>query len=496
MQQNGGGQASCAGQTGRLVVVSNRTPDVLDPDAAPSAGGLVSALYPVLAAQGGLWFGWSGYTRQPMASTSVSRHSSGSVEFATVDLTEQEIAAFYTGFCNQTLWPLLHSFPQTVHWRAEDYHTYRQINQTFARQLVPLLRPSDVIWVHDYHLLPLGAELRRLGWRGQLGFFLHTPFPSLDIFAIMPVARELLKDCTAYDLIGFHTQRYLHNFGDAVTTELGGTLRRQVYHNSDCRVQLGTYAIGTDPDGFARWASQPSAAQLGERLRQSVGGRRLILGVDRLDYTKGIPERLRAFARLLEYYPSWRKRVVLLQIAAPSRTAIPAYTTHKEEIEQLVGAINGRFSEDAWLPIHYLYQTYSQEELAAFYRVAEVCAVTPLRDGMNLVAKEYIAAQGNPPGVLLLSQFCGAAEDLHEAVLTNPYDINGTAAQLNHALRLSVTERHARWQALLTRVQSRTAYTWSQAFLADLTQDWRDELLPSQEKIYVKSTPPPASHPA
>jgi trehalose 6-phosphate synthase len=405
-----------------------------------------------------------------------------------VDLTEQEVATFYSGFCNQTLWPLLHCFPSAVQWRGDDYHMYRRINQAFASQLFPLLRPSDVIWVHDYHLLPLGAALRRFGWRGRLGFFLHTPFPPLDIFTILPAAQHLLKDCTAYDLMGFHIQRYLRNFSDALTTELGGTIRAGVYQQSDCAVQLGAYAIGTDPDVFAHWASQPQAVQRGERLRRSVGGRRIILGVDRLDYTKGIPERLCAFARLLERYPSWRKRVVLIQISAPSRTTIPEYTARKKAVEELVGNINGRFSDDDWIPIRYLYRTYSQEELAAFYRAADVCVVTPLRDGMNLVAKEYIAAQGSTPGVLLLSQFCGAAEDLREAVLTNPYDIDGTAAQLNSALRLPLSARRARWLALLTRVQTHTAYTWSQRFLVDLMQAGRSASPPFQGKYYVEST--------
>ncbi|MCS6925799.1 MAG: alpha,alpha-trehalose-phosphate synthase (UDP-forming) [Candidatus Binatia bacterium] len=458
----------------RLVVVSNRTPTGIEGGATRSegqrtAGGLVSALYPALQKRGGLWFGWSGRAtrRQAHAPPHLVRH--GGIQFATIDLSEEEINDFYAGFCNRALWPLFHCFPSRVRLRREEYRAYRRVNRTFATQLFPLLKAGDAVWVHDYHLIPLGTELRRLGWKGRLGFFLHTPFPPVDILTILPFASQLLADLNAYEVLGFHTQRYRQNCVDALCSELGGTFDGQAYHSEGGAVRCGVYAIGTDPTTFARWAMSTQAEMQSKRLRRSVRGRRIVLGVDRLDYTKGIPERLLAFERLLERYPAWQRRVSLIQISAPSRTRVPEYIEQKREVDRLVGAINGRFSEEDWVPIRYLYRTYSQEELAAFYREADVCIVTPLRDGMNLVAKEYVASQTADPGVLVLSRFCGAAEELREAVIVNPYDVDGMADDLKRALEMPLAERQERWQALIKRVCAVTAQTWCEQFLADLT---------------------------
>ncbi len=375
---------------------------------------------------------------------------------------------FYVSFCNRTLWPLFHSFPAQVRVVSSEYRTYRRINRYFAAQLAPLLKANDLVWVHDYHLIPLGMELRRLGWKGRLGFFLHIPFPSVDILTISPHSKPLLEDLEAYDLVGFHTERYRRNCADALESELGGTFEGPIYHHGKAKTQLGVYAIGTDPDTFATWANSPEATLQAGRLRRMVRGRRIILGVDRLDYTKGIPERLLAFDRLLERYPAWRDQVSMTQISSPSRTRVPEYIAQKQEVDRLVGEINGRYSEEDWIPVRHLYRSYTQEELAAFYREADVCLVTPLRDGMNLVAKEYVASQTDNPGVLLLSQFCGTAEDLREAVIVNPYDIDGTATALNRALNMDLEERRESWQALNKRVHERTAQTWRARFLADL----------------------------
>jgi trehalose 6-phosphate synthase len=386
----------------------------------------------------------------------------------TVDLSEEEVNDFYAGFCNRALWPLFHSFPARVRWRSDEYRVYRRINRFFATSLVPLLRENDLVWVHDYHLIPLGAELRRLGWKGRVGFFLHIPFPSPDLLMILPHAKQLLEDLEGYNLIGFHTQRYRRNCADALQLELGGTFTEEAYQHGKVSIRLGVYVIGTDPETFARWASSPEASRHARRLRQSVRGRRIVLGVDRLDYTKGIAERLLAFERLLDRYPSWRDRISLIQISAPSRTRIPEYIAQKQEVDRLVGDINSRFSEEDWLPVRHIYRTHSQQELAAFYREADVCLVTPLRDGMNLVAKEYVASQTTTPGVLVLSRFCGTAEDLREAVIINPYDIDSTAAALNRALNMPLQERWDRWHALIERVHTRTAQAWCNHFLADL----------------------------
>jgi trehalose 6-phosphate synthase len=462
-----------SGEYRRLVVVSNRTPTGVElgstrGESPKTVGGLVSALYPALQQRGGLWFGWSGRTTRRQSHVPPLLLRQGAIELATIDLSEEEVNDFYAGFCNRTLWPLFHCFPTRVRLRREEYRAYKRVNHSFATHLFPLLKGEDLVWVHDYHLIPLGAELRKLGWQEKLGFFLHTPFPPVDILTILPSAAQLLADLNAYDVLGFHTQRYCQNCVDAMCTELGGTFDGRVYRSERGAVHCGVYAIGTDPAAFARWATSAKAKMQSRRLRRSVRGRRIVLGVDRLDYTKGIPERLLAFERLLERYPAWQGRVSLIQISAPSRTRVPEYIEQKREVDRLVGAINGRFSEEDWVPIRYLYRTYSQEELAVFYREADVCIVTPLRDGMNLVAKEYIAAQTADPGVLVLSRFCGAAEELREAVIVNPYDIDGMADDLKRALEMPLAERQERWKALHKRVQAVTAQTWCEQFLADL----------------------------
>ncbi|MCE2486722.1 MAG: alpha,alpha-trehalose-phosphate synthase (UDP-forming) [Desulfurellaceae bacterium] len=477
--------------SGRLVVVSNRTPDLTTPKTPaetrkPVAGGLVSALRPVLLETGGIWFGWSGKTTRRRESSAPQKRQIGPIQLMTVNLSEEEVHDFYVSFCNRTLWPLFHSFPAQVRVVSREYRTYRRINRYFAAHLAPLLKPDDLVWVHDYHLIPLGMELRRLGWQGRLGFFLHIPFPPVDILTISPHSRPLLEDLEAYDLVGFHTQRYRKNCADALESELGGSFDGRLYQHGKARVQLGVYAIGTDPDSFADWATSPEASLQASKLRQMVRGRRILLGVDRLDYTKGISERLLAFDRLLERHPAWRDQVSMTQISAPSRTRVPEYAAQKREVDRLVGEINGRYSEDDWIPVRHLYRSYTQEELAAFYREADVCLVTPLRDGMNLVAKEYIASQTDNPGVLLLSQFCGTAEDLVEAVIVNPYDIDGTASALNRALNMNLTERRERWQALNKRVHERTAQTWRDRFLADLEKS--DQAARPSSKPKTRST--------
>ena len=461
-------------ETKRLVVVSNRVPAFPISGSGEEArahptGGLVSALYPVMQQRGGLWFGWSGETTSRRENSPVRLRRLGSIDLATIDLSENTVYNFYTGFCNRVLWPLFHSLPSYLKLRHEEYRTYQQVNHHFASNLFPLLRKGDLVWVHDFHLIPLGAELRCLGWTGHLGFFLHTPFPPVDILTTHPWAGELLERLLAYNLLGFHTQQYCRNFKEAVCREVGGNFDGNVYWGASS-VRVGVYAIGTDPDTFERWANSPDSIRYGNRLRQIVRNRRIVLGVDRLDYTKGIPERLMAFEQLLERYPFWHGRVSMIQISAPSRSCVPEYTALKREVDEIVGRINGRFSEDDWIPVHYWYRSIGQDKLSALYREADVCFVTPLRDGMNLVAKEYIASQTGDPGVLILSKFCGAAENLREAILVNPYDIDGTAESLKQALEMPLGERRYRWQALLKRVHTHTAQSWSNQFLANLVE--------------------------
>jgi len=454
------------------VVVSNRVPP-LTPDSdltrgrdAP-VGGLVSAVRAALEQRGGLWFGWSGLTEDRNAFGAPTITDLDSIKLATINFTRAEVNLFYNSFANRTLWPLLHGFPAKATIRRDSYDAYRRVNRKFARALFPLLEFNDIVWVHDYHLILLGEALRELGWTGKLGFFLHTPFPPAESFSILPWARQFLEGILAYDIVGTQTKRYAHNLSDTLMMEVGGGIIGEHYMGKRQSTRIKAYPIGTDPDGFAEMsarASESSAGQLLEQIPNSI-----VLGVDRLDYTKGITYRLHAFEYLLEHFPSLRGEVSMMQISAPSRTRVPEYLQEREQVDRLVGNINGRFSETGWAPIHYLYRSFGQEELVAFYRAARVCLVTPLRDGMNLVAKEFVASQGDNPGILVLSKFCGAAVSMREAVVVNPYDIEGTATAIRDALEMSRSERLRRWELLIEGVRQDTAQTWSDSFLSDLS---------------------------
>ncbi|MBI3089353.1 MAG: alpha,alpha-trehalose-phosphate synthase (UDP-forming) [Candidatus Tectomicrobia bacterium] len=457
----------------RLVVVSNRVPNFMEQEAgqgagARQAGGLVSALVPALEETGGLWFGWSGQTTPQRSRTELRRWTDSSIELCMLDLSVEEVKRYYFGFSNRAIWPLFHGFPALMVLREEEYRAYRRVNRRFAEALISELRPDDDVWVHDYHLLQLGVELHNLGWEGCMGFFLHIPFPAPEIYATLPWARQFLEALLSYDLIGFHTKLYQKNFLETALLELGGGFDGTYLRTSQGVARVGVYPIGIEPERFWTWASTSEGIQRGITLRKSVNDRHIVIGVDRLDYTKGIPVRLQAFQRLLERFPSWRGKVCLVQISAPSRTDVPEYVQQKEQVDRLVGNINGRFSDHDWIPVRYLYRTFRQEELAAIYRVADVCLVTPLRDGMNLVAKEYIASQTREPGVLVLSRFCGAAEELTEALIVNPYDIDGTARALKEALEMPLRQRRKRWEALYKVVTTSTSQVWRNRYLTDL----------------------------
>lgn len=467
-------------KSNRLVVVSNRLPATAyrqtdEERRAQPVGGLVSAVRSALEQNGGLWLGWSGTTvgRREQAAAHVT--DMGSIKLATIDLTADEANLFYTVFSNRTLWPLLHSFPSMLTIRHDAYRAYRRVNQRFAESLLPLLNDGDVIWVQDYHLIPLGAELRRLGWSGKIGFFLHTPFPPPEIFTILPWARRLLEEILDYDLVGLHTERYAHNLLDALMTEIGGTVNGSVFSNGDEKIEVNVHPIGIDPEQFEEWAKEPDrdrANRFVQRLtrRGDPAPPRIVLGVDRLDYSKGIPQRLLTFEQLLEKHPSLRRKVSMVQVSAPSRSRVPEYIREREKVDQLVGRINGRFAEADWIPVYYLYRSYTQRELAGFYQAADVCLVTPLRDGMNLIAKEFIASQGDDPGVLVLSKFCGAAETMQDAVIVNPYDTEGTAEAIHAALQMPIDERRAHWNQLMSDIRAHTARGWGQVFLKQLSR--------------------------
>lgn len=418
---------------------------------------------------GGMWLGWSGRSTRRRVTTGPTVRIFGRIQLATMDLSDDEVSLFYLGFSNRTLWPLLHSFPTRVVIRHDTYRAYRRINLRFAQALMPMLRSDDIVWVQDFHLFHLGYELRRLGWNGKLGFFLHVPFPPVEIFNIMPWSGGTLEALLHYDLVGLHDERYLHNLVDALDVELGGESNGDFYTYRGKTARLGVFPIGIDPDTF-RPREDGHQHNLSDELGlAAVPDRRLILGVDRLDYTKGIPHRLRIFERLLERHPNLGGNLIYIQISSPSRTRVPEYVQEKEQVERLVGQINGRFSEAGWVPIRYLYRSYSQTELAGFYHETDVCLVTPLRDGMNLVAKEFVAAQDiDSPGVLVLSRFTGAASTMKDAVIVNPYDIDGTAEATYRALRMPVSERRRRNRSLLSVVERHSSRNWSDSFCAAL----------------------------
>ncbi|MEX2160134.1 MAG: trehalose-6-phosphate synthase [Dehalococcoidia bacterium] len=460
-------------ESGRLVIVSNRLPVVQEGDGDGKrrlpVSGLVSAVHPFMQRVGGLWFGWNGATvaAGPSATPAISRV--GPLTLASMELSERTAWLFYTTFSNRTLWPVLHGFLENMSVRGDAHRAYRAVNERFAAALVPLLEAGDRIWVHDYHLIPFARSLRSAGWAGKVGFFLHTPFPPREIFAALPWANEFLEDLLSYDLVGLQTDRYAQNLVETLEAELSDDHRADSTPSFPGQPLVKAYPVGTDPHFFAELAAAADSLPIARTLRRLLSGQRMLLGVDRLDYTKGIGNRILAFGRLLDRHPSLRGRVTLVQIAVPSRTKVREYVEERERVERLVSQVNGQYSAPGWTPVQYFYRAYPQGELAWLYRNARACLVTPLRDGMNLVAKEYVASQADDPGVLVLSKFCGASEELAAALQVNPYDIAGTADAMYRALEMPLAERRDRWQALDAVVQTNTGQRWAETFLEDLS---------------------------
>jgi trehalose 6-phosphate synthase len=442
----------------RLIVISNRVPKA---GRAADAGGLAVALKGALTSTGGMWFGWSGNVAATEADCeNLTRRVDGNVVYAVADLTERDVAEYYLGFANRALWPLLHFRTDLFESRKEDFAGYMRVNRRFAQIVAEQIRPDDIVWIHDYHLIPLAAELRSLGLRNRVGFFLHIPWPSADIWAVLPAHRELLASFDAYDLIGFQTQHDAENFI--------GCLDRQGMRG-DIRTRVGAYPISIDTEAFAEIAGEASRHPISTRLENGLGERKLIIGVDRLDYTKGIDKRLAAFERFLETSPAAKGGFVYLQVTPKSRSDVPEYAAIQRQIAEIAGRINGAFSDFDMVPLRYLNRTIRREALAGLYRLATVGLVTPLRDGMNLVAKEYVAAQPEAdPGVLVLSRFAGAAEELDGALLVNPYDIEGTAEAIRTAVDMPLDERRARWRRMFDRLATHDVVRWRESFLRKL----------------------------
>lgn len=456
--------------TGRLVVVSNRLAD----PRKPAAGGLAVALGEALASSGGLWFGWSGRIAaegEPVGDVQVQQ--AGKVALATMDLSVADHAAYYNGYSNRVLWPVFHYRLDLAQFDEGHFEGYQRVNRMFARKLATLLHPDDTIWVHDYHLIPLAAELRALGCAQRIGFFLHIPLPPPLILAAIPAHEWLIRSLFAYDLVGLqsradvaHFVRYVQD--EAQAEDLGNDHLR-AFHRQVC---VRAFPIGIDVEEFADLARTPESIDMHETLREQYAKRCLLVGVDRLDYSKGIPQRLRAFHKLLAHYPENRNSATLIQVATPTREGVDAYEDIRTELEGLAGKINGEYGELDWMPVRYMHRTLARKRLPGLYRAGRVALVTPLRDGMNLVAKEYVAAQDpDDPGVLVLSRFTGAAEQLKDsALLVNPYDTGGTAEVVQKALRMPLEERVLRHRALLGQVREHDVHWWRGGFLKALAE--------------------------
>ncbi len=452
----------------RLVVISNR---LADPRKV-AAGGLAVALGESLQRTGGLWFGWSGNVSPTSENGDVPLHlrSSGNVTLATIDLNQNDYETYYEGYANSVLWPVFHYRLDLADFNTRYLAGYRRVNQLFARKLKPLLKDDDIIWVHDYHLIPLAAELRALGCKQRIGFFLHIPLPPALILAAIPQHEWLMRSLFAYDLVGLQSEADVEHCMRYMTTEARATLmadqRLQAFGHT---VQVKAFPIGIDVQEFQRLAQSQDAVSTFERVRDEYSRRQLLLGIDRLDYSKGIPQRVRAFRELLERHPDNEHSATLLMIASPSRDSVNAYADLRQELEGLCGAINGDFGDLDWMPVRYIHRTVARRRVPGLCRAARVGLVTPLRDGMNLVAKEYVVAQDpQDPGVLVLSRFAGAAEQLKDALLVNPYDTQGMAETIQLALHMPLADRQRRHQALLATIQRYDIHWWRESFLSAL----------------------------
>jgi trehalose 6-phosphate synthase len=449
-----------------LVVVSNRV--ALPGEAAQRSGGLVTGLVDALHQAGGLWFGWSGRLGETAPKPNV--FETEGVTYATVDLSRADYDGYYSGFSNAALWPLFHYRLDLMNFTRRDLATYRRVNALLANALAPLLNSSDLVWVHDYHLIPMAEELRRARATQRIGFFLHTPFPSLGVMATLPHCDDLLKSLCAYDLVGFQTTEDLTAFHDAISRRAGGKISTDGHvHAFDRILRAGAFPIGIDTEAIAEMASGAVKSRTARRLQESLRGRQLIIGVDRLDYSKGLEHRFKAFARFLDAYPAYRNHVRLLQIATATRSDVPEYRELRQRLGALAGDVAGRFAELDWAPIQYLNRSFSQRSLAGFFRLSRVALVTPLRDGMNLVAKEDVAAQvPDDPGVLILSPFAGAAYELDAAVIANPYDPEAVAEALQTALKMPLEERSERWRTMMAVLRRNSVTAWRESFLGAL----------------------------
>jgi trehalose 6-phosphate synthase len=457
----------------RLVVVSNR---VADPRKA-AAGGLAVALGDALSKSGGLWFGSSGNVVESAAGGTPGEgklhvQRAGDVTLATIDLCREDHDAYYRGYSNGVLWPVFHYRLDLADFDAGYIEGYRRVNRMFAHKLMPLLKPDDVIWVHDYHLIPLAAELRAMGCHQRIGFYLHIPLPPPLILAAIPAHEWLIRALFAYDLVGLQSKADLTHLTRYLRDEAGAELMSENTFGAFSRVlRAGAFPIGIDVDDMVSMTRSREAQDTVATMREQYANRQLLVGVDRLDYSKGLPQRIRAFRALLDRYPENRHSATLIQVAAPSREEVDAYSDIRHELEGLCGAVNGNYGDLDWMPIRYIHRTVARKKVPGLFRASRVGLVTPLRDGMNLVAKEFIAAQdADDPGVLVLSRFAGAAEQLTDALLVNPYDTQATADAIQKALHMPLDERRQRHRRLLAEIRAHDVHWWRETYLKTLTE--------------------------
>jgi trehalose 6-phosphate synthase len=463
----------------RLIVISNRVSVPKSRSAAGAQGGLAVALQAALREYRGLWFGWSGEKTDHFTGQ-ISMQREEGVTTATIDLEEQDVEEYYNGYANRTLWPLFHYRIDLAEYDRSFGSGYERVNQRFAETVAPLIEPEDLVWVHDYHLIPLAQQLRQMGLKNRIGFFLHIPWPPTRLLVSLPFHERLVRSLLDYDLIGFQTEEWLESFRHYVENVLEGSVSADgVVTVGSRRVRVGAFPIGIDYKEFREAAESDVAEAAFQRLKASVGSKHAIIGVDRLDYSKGLEERFWGYRRFLEEHEDCHDKIVLLQIAPPSRGEVHTYETIRERLDELSGRINGGFAAVDWVPIRYVNQGYPREELAGFYRACQMALITPLRDGMNLVAKEYVAAQDPAdPGVLILSRFAGAAAQLGEALLVNPYSKDEISDAIRLAIDMPLEERQRRWEALHASIRDQDVVWWRRNFVQALSEaDERPNLL-------------------
>jgi alpha,alpha-trehalose-phosphate synthase [UDP-forming] len=473
-------------ESGRLLVLSNRAPIRIVSEGGrrriePTVGGVGATFLRLLERHGGVWIAWSGSKSAPAPLLMPPDAPRFSMVFP--PLTERDISFYYYGMCNRGLWPLMHLMPHNCHFRSQHWSNYRSVNELFAEVTSANATARDRVWIQDFHLALVPAMLRKRRASLPIGLFWHVPFPPESFFRIFPWRRELLEGMLGADLIGFHTTAYADHFVECCARICGLEVDRAagLVTWQGRTVQVKGFPLGIPADYFAQLAQNERVQARVRRIKATLGAQSMILGVDRLDYTKGILERVEGFERFLELNPSYHRRISLVQIAVPSRTKVDDYARLKRQLDELVGRVVGRFSSEGWVPIRYLYTQFGAEELVSYYQAADVALLTPLRDGMNLVAKEYIASRNADHGVLILSEFAGAAEELKEALLVNPYDMDAIAASLKQALTMSAAERAARMSALRRRVHGNNLDHWSRNFLGVLEQ--RSAVLPYAQGI-------------